>query len=1808
VPTITIKITSPVKKGCICWSYFSPNPLATLIRQQHQNSKLLKIMKYKRFQFVKWLSSLMALLSFCAITVTAQSLKCGSQAAPPPNGNNPDSLILDRFGNVYDLEDLLVPAPANGPLLGGCASGYFNLVFSADFPMDMRQTVCQVFADLSETIVQHSNTLGCGDVLPLGKVDIDVVWKEITPSVVLGTGTPFSTDITDPTFCPDMILDRPFIKINGGTVNTVGVFDGRLEINSMPKNAAGLTLPWHIDWTTPVGASEIDLYSVTLHEALHILGFASRITLPEYGLWDRIIHTTDNFVPNGGSANIRSLISTHPLTPPCILPVTRNCWHLANGINSGNLQTTVSNTCSANNATPDVVVGESAIAAIDATNTGGLLAQLSHLSETCNGSSEVYVMRSGFDLGMSRRVISGDELSILCELGYEISTPGFPCQGCYNIANFESRDFTDCCYRVYHGCAGQPIEVLEADLLCNDVTNGEPQEIVGVWHPNSSVQIMPNPAANGWLITLGANHAPRLDYAVVGCDCRMHNARFNILLEKQCPPCTYNGDACDNLLCFSDFENYTNTAGIETWLGYPFLIEGNTRVGTPDISVANGNHFLFMGASGGFSNSKEPVVMELNECVPPGCTLTLNADLGRSAGAVSATLNVWGSAQPPCPATVAPVIPIADNCGEVTVCAPGHSFAPTCIGSLPVEVLNNSSFEPINHVTHIWENLTDEDVCYLTLVPSDGSVSLDNISATRSCEPEITCTADVPLGVCQGNSFPLSITICTAEIPGADQTLITPNIALPAGWEITSGSLEPFVLTEAQQCSTINLQVLAPANAPIGSVHSILLSGTAIGICATVEWSCPVSVTVIGCNGADGFSCPCIDAGQINVDATSYSPLYNLNLEGVLWSEYAQANNLPDILDGSIHQGCIAIAGRLIIDRDVEIKSCGEIKMQPCSEIWVGTGQSATVYPSLLLYLNNLYGCEQMWKGITVQQFCMLTMGKNSIEDAQFAVTALGSHLIQPPVSTPTRFYAVTNFFRNNHVGVYIPTNRKQTVLHAPFHYNNFIGRIPGKPLLPPCDASLPNYSDQMGYAGLVTLGTAFDVGTSGSSGYVNTFRDIRNGVIGENDAWVNVYRARFDNVPGYMGINGNPSFAASSGVGVLLRRGICSVKNSRFEGVGHAVFANNTAGLSVLQNQMPDVFTGVQAMATRGFNINENQSIGFRDWGIFTRNPGQLLPLNSELLIEDNYLHSIEDDADGVIEEAGIAVILSNNISDTEDARISGNQLTTRDLQFGILMNTANNWLLDGNTVTIEPLLTNLPHTGTGGITLFSAENNWLYGNTVTDNGTDPSVGIWAASAAGNTYCCNTTSLTNWGAYFQGSCDNTTLRELFTDGNDDFALECTPGTVISDQPNIFLSPGDNHSNQFHIGSNAQHGRNDGQVQNSEFFVRTNVPLDHPENVFLPNIPGGYDPANPNWFFATGFANKDCNATGGCPPPEYGEPRNRDSELSETDTYFASGEFLGSPYGDALNWEGKLRLYKRMQEYPELAGQSATVDAFFTNAGNNIVGMYAVVDGAIASINALPQPWEAAIQNAQMAVQTAITAAESQLAALAFVSTWEDSMVIYRASELTRFAAIPAYESLMQYLHLADSLRSTKTQAAWALNQALSATDILQSNRKTVNRVYLETVGQGITALTPAQFDDIAPIAWQCPLEGGGVVYTARGLYQMHTAAHFDDRSLCGLGSQERGAQRANAPLYETLKVQPNPASGELLVALPMGVVGEELRMKVIDVNGREVLSNQVTGDATILIDVSKLPAGLHTLSAIGKSKTLAPVKFVVQH
>jgi hypothetical protein len=89
------------------------------------------------------MSIIWTLPSICLNNISAQSggnppiLQCGTYAAAPPNGNNPDSLIYDRFGNAYDFDDLLIPVPLNGVNGNNCPSGFFNLVFEADFPLNM---------------------------------------------------------------------------------------------------------------------------------------------------------------------------------------------------------------------------------------------------------------------------------------------------------------------------------------------------------------------------------------------------------------------------------------------------------------------------------------------------------------------------------------------------------------------------------------------------------------------------------------------------------------------------------------------------------------------------------------------------------------------------------------------------------------------------------------------------------------------------------------------------------------------------------------------------------------------------------------------------------------------------------------------------------------------------------------------------------------------------------------------------------------------------------------------------------------------------------------------------------------------------------------------------------------------------------------------------------------------------------------------------------------------------------------------------------------------------------------------------------------------------------------------------------------------------------------------------------------------------------------------------------------------------------------------------------------------------------------
>lgn len=1397
------------------------------------------------------------LLMACLLTLLSvgQSFGqyCGAYQAVPANGNNPDSLIFDRFGNAFDFDDLNVPLqhPAGAP----CNPGYFHITWVGNPPMDVQNAACEALTYVSTVIQQRQGVTDCGS-FPGGSVEIQVGWinfitpdpdvaaalglnlSQPLPPAGAGIGTPFYSNPTNAT-CKEVVLERPFIKINGGRPNPTTGFDGRIVLNS--------AILWNLN-TSAVVFNGTDMFTTVLHETMHVLGYASRMGSTDvFTLWDQTLRIVDEYVQNGGSANVQDAL----LNPS---NCKTNCWQKAGGLSAAAV-----NSCTGPG--PDVVVGDAAIAPIAGdpgvppnpvgnVQINAFNNMLSHLSTNCNGQNVPYVMRPGFFPGEFQRVMTLPEQQIFCALGY--SVPGGSCDGCYNIAHPDREYNPDaaCCFITYFGCAGETIEILDAELLCNDISNGA-QSVTRVWqHGAGWLSIVRNTANTGWLVTIPANptsSSVEMRYTVAGCDCRMHNASFGLFIDKQCPPCTNTPDPCDNLICNGNFEAFTNTQSIESRFGWPLFFEpiGGSSIapvsGSPDVNVTNtGNHYLHMG---NFSTTREGINLPLDKCIEPGCKLTMSMDLSDQSP-TNTILEVWGSPDRPCPATVLGAGPINNNCNQTTLCTPGNTlFEPICIFASEFESTsqyiddNNPGLQPAG--TFTWENQTTEDVCFLTMVPSHGhQIYVDNIVAEITCEPTVTCNSMPPYEVCAGGISTIRFKVCATDVPDClDFTLVTPTITLPAGWQVVGGNHNPAALAEGE-CAIFDYQIQV-IGASVGSMADITLSGTAAGLCTSVDWSCTSTVTVNDC-GSGVFTCPC-GPGGLNIDASSSSPFYSAALGGTLYSDLEAVFNYDQNNDGIIgqteHNDCIAIKGRLILDQNLSFNGCDNIQMQPCSEIVVGTNAQHTTAN----FDNNfLHSCEIMWKGITVSARSTLNFNGNTIRDAQFAITAVGSFVIGNP---PTRLIASGNTFSNNHVGVIFPGAGFTIVNHS--FTNNTFNNLIGQFLLPPCDAGLPNYSSTWGcYAGIVTLGTPLNVGTGGTGGLLNTFSYVRNGVISEGATTI-VTRADFQNIIG-AGISGPPSYANASGNGVASNGGFITVLNSNFNTVRRGVYANNNQLVTVQQNTMTAMWRGVDLIAARRTNISDNPSIGFTNRGIAgldlvptTGTDAHLIANNTNLFISP-FPGSVDIPAPPY--PAAIDIDQAQ-ISDLGNARIRGNHFFSRFLTDGIRINKAGGWDIDENIIDFtDPMIPQFSNIGVG-IRLTNSNGNYLYHNTIND--ADPvfpaSTGFHVTTSTLNRFCCNITQGNRIGTRFTGGCQGTEWR--VTDMHQhQFSIYCDPGTTIGQQYD--------YGNLFNVGSGtAFHGGTTTEVLGSQFRVVNMTQPHWPTAVDAPNsmmpffIQGGYAPS-----------------------------------------------------------------------------------------------------------------------------------------------------------------------------------------------------------------------------------------------------------------------------------------------------------------------------------------------------------------------------
>lgn len=341
-------------------------------------------------------------------------------------GQTPDSSslqIFDRFGNIYEPEEVTRPPEKSFMTCGG-VNFNFNFTFEdgADFGFnedslitiadttatlgEIRMAVLeQVFTDISALIEPAENPCS-GDTIELEIAvleSIPITADGDTVFNALGVASAYYYN-----FSPigGLIYGSPWKYINGGTdplsFPLFGTgedeYHGYVQFNFID----GL-VDWHYDLTNNPGSTEIDFYSVVLHEVLHLLGFASLIDEDGTGITGASLYSKyDTYLRD-------SLGTGGWLIGGTCYDYDFDNAYLGNIVTSGCNQVIYDN---------GIDIFPVFTAFIDGVYAMG--SALSHLHDGCNGFGDPYfLMNPTSGDGEVTRNLTPEEVTILCDIGYQ---------------------------------------------------------------------------------------------------------------------------------------------------------------------------------------------------------------------------------------------------------------------------------------------------------------------------------------------------------------------------------------------------------------------------------------------------------------------------------------------------------------------------------------------------------------------------------------------------------------------------------------------------------------------------------------------------------------------------------------------------------------------------------------------------------------------------------------------------------------------------------------------------------------------------------------------------------------------------------------------------------------------------------------------------------------------------------------------------------------------------------------------------------------------------------------------------------------------------------------------------------------------------------------------------------------------------------------------------------------------------------------------------------------------------------------------
>jgi len=175
-------------------------------------------------------------------------------------------------------------------------------------------------------------------------------------------------------------------------------------------------------------------------------------------------------------------------------------------------------------------------------------------------------------------------------------------------------------------------------------------------------------------------------------------------------------------------------------------------------------------------------------------------------------------------------------------------------------------------------------------------------------------------------------------------------------------------------------------------------------------------------------------------------------------------------------------------------------------------------------------------------------------------------------------------------------------------------------------------------------------------------------------------------------------------------------------------------------------------------------------------------------------------------------------------------------------------------------------------------------------------------------------------------------------------------------------------------------------------------------------------------------------------------------------------------------------------------------------------------------------------------------------------------------------------------------------------NNAITITtgDIPDWNQKEVNKIFINTLAQGVATFTEAQYSTLASIATQCPLTGGSAVFKARSLLSVVEDVAYDDEDIC-LRVNQRQANLEK--VFSNISIFPNPAKNEITVIFPHEMEGVFDKVNIYDALGLSVLEKTIPEKSrSILIDTSELKDGLYWVKVHVAGKKVLADKLIIIH